>query len=131
MSLKTTGAEQAQHFLKNARYHKGDLPPVLDVEPSDRLISQTGGEEKMFKNVRACLQAVEKAWGIKPILYVSQRFVKKYLPDDLKRDYDVWIARYSEYRPDVNLVYWHLCQDGGVQGIHGPVDINVFNGFDF
>lgn len=131
MSLKTTGSEQAQHFLKNARYHKGDLPPVLDVEPSDRLISQTGGEEKMFQNVRAWLHAVEKAWGVRPILYVSQRFVKKYLPDDLKRDYDVWIARYSEYRPDVTLVYWQLCQDGRVQGIQGPVDINVFNGFDF
>lgn len=131
MSLKTTGTEQAQHFLKNARYHKGDLPPVLDVEPSDHLISQTGGEEKMFRNVRAWLQAVEKAWGVKPILYVSQRFVKKYLSDDLKRDYDVWIARYSEYRPDVTLVYWQLCQDGRVKGIQGPVDINVFNGFDF
>ena len=130
-SLKTSGAAQAKHFIKHTKFQKGDLPPVLDVEPSDHLISQTGGEEKMFRNVRAWLQAVEKAWGVKPILYVSQRFVKKYLPDDLKRDYDVWIARYSEYRPDVTLVYWQLCQDGRVKGIQGPVDINVFNGFDF
>jgi len=41
----------------------------------------------------------------------------------------VWIARYGEYKPDVNLVYWQLCQDGKVAGIHGPVDINVYNGF--
>ena len=133
MSLKTTGTDQARNFLRNARYHEGDMPPVLDIEPTDRQIKATGGIDVMFRNVRAWISAVEKQWGVKPILYVSQRFVNKYLSEapDLKKDCDVWIARYSEYKPDVNLEFWQLCQDGRVRGIHGPVDINVYNGLEF
>jgi lysozyme len=57
--------------------------------------------------------------------------VNKYLPlaPDIRENYQVWIARYGEYKPDVQLVYWQLCPDGRVKGIHGEVDINVFNGY--
>ena len=48
---------------------------------------------------------------------------------DIKKKYNVWIARYGEYKPDVHLVYWQLSPDGRVNGIHGDVDINVFNGY--
>ena len=74
---------------------------------------------------------VEKRVGVKPILYVNQRFVNNYLmyQSDLKRDYRIWIARYSEYKPDVKLTYWQLSSDGRVAGIQGDVDINVFNGY--
>ena len=85
----------------------------------------------MFKEIRQWLNAVEAAWGVRPILYISQSFVNKYLPyaPDLMKNYNVWIARYGEYRPNVNLIYWQLSPDGRVSGIHGDVDINVFNGF--
>ena len=65
------------------------------------------------------------------MLYISQSFVNKYLPlaPDIRENYQVWIARYGEYKPDVQLVYWQLCPDGRVKGIHGEVDINVFNGY--
>lgn len=68
---------------------------------------------------------------MRPILYVNQMFVNRYMQhaDDIKRHYNVWIARYGEYKPDVKLVYWQLSADGRVSGIHGPVDINVFNGY--
>jgi len=104
---------------------------VLDVEPSDGDISKMGGVQTMWRNIRAWLQAVERRCGVKPILYVNQRFVNKYLPEapDIKRDYKVWIARYGEYKPDVKLVIWQLSPDGRVKGITGEVDINVFNGY--
>jgi len=68
---------------------------------------------------------------MRPILYINQMFVNKYLQDadDIKQRYNVWIARYGEYKPDVRLVYWQLSPDGRVDGIHGDVDINVFNGY--
>lgn len=77
------------------------------------------------------MQIVEKRIGVKPILYISQIFVNRYLPlaPDIKKNYNVWIARYGEYKPDVRLVYWQLSQDGRVNGIRGYVDINVFNGY--
>ena len=57
-------------------------------------------------------------------------FIEKYLYDGPKEilTYNVWIARYGEYRPYIKLLYWQLSPYGRVKGIHGDVDINVFNG---
>ena len=131
-STKSSGSEQARWFLQNTRFEKGDLPPVLDIEPSGYQIRLMGGVEAMWKEIRVWLNAVEKVAGVKPLLYVSQNFVNKYMEDvpDIKRNYKVWIARYGEYKPDLRLAIWQLCPDGQVSGIRGKVDINVFNGYN-
>ena len=130
-STRTSGALQARFFLRNTRLRKGDLPPVLDVEPTAAQISKAGGADALFRNVRQWLKTVQAATGTKPVLYVSQSFVNKYLDraPDIKRNYHVWIARYGEFKPDVKLLFWQLSPDGRVRGIHGDVDINVFNGY--
>ena len=128
----TSGAKrQANYFLRHSRFAKGDLPPVLDVEPTPSQVRKMGGVSAMFSRIRTWLDIVTGRTGVRPILYVSQQFVNRYLPSapDITRDYKVWIARYGEYRPEVRLVFWQLCPDGRVSGIHGDVDINVFNGY--
>lgn len=130
-STTSPGAAQAAYFLKCSHFGKGDLPPVLDVEPSDAQIVKMGGAEVMFRHIRDWLKVVQKHTGKRPILYISQMFTKQYMPlaPDLGDNYPVWIARYGEYKPDMKLVYWQLCPDGRVRGIHGEVDINIFNGY--
>ncbi len=130
-SHRTSGALQARYFLKNLHLQQGDLPPVLDVEPSAAQVAQMGGAKAMWQQVRQWLTAVERHTGMRPILYISQMFVNKYLnlAPDIKGGYPVWIARYGEYKPDVKLWIWQLAPDGRVAGIHGSVDINVFNGY--
>lgn len=130
-SPTSTPSRQASYFLRHSRFAKGDLPPVLDVEPTPSQVRKMGGAQAMLSRVRTWLKAVHRATGTRPVLYVSQQFVNKYLPlaPDLARDYKVWIARYGEYRPDVRLAIWQLCPDGRVSGIVGEVDINVFNGY--
>jgi lysozyme len=130
-SVKSSGAAQAKHFIQNTLFREGDLPPVLDIEPTKAQIQYMGGPEAMFRHIRVWLKAVEQRTKVKPILYVNQMFVNNYLSaqPDLKRDYRIWIARYSEYKPDLRLTYWQLCPDGRVTGIQGYVDINVFNGY--
>lgn len=129
-SIHSSAEQQARHFLKNSRIAKGDFPPVLDIEPTHEQIQKMGGARILFERIRIWLKMVERQTGIRPILYISQIFVNRYLPlaPDLKKNYDIWIARYGEYKPDVRLVYWQLSQDGRVRGIRGDVDINVFNG---
>lgn len=124
-------AQQAKQFLKHTMVRKGDFPPVLDVEPTKEQIKKMGGTGVLFARVRTWLRMVERATGVKPILYISQTFVNRYLGQapDLKQNYQIWIARYGEYKPDIRLVYWQLCPDGRVAGMHGAVDINVFNGY--
>lgn len=130
-STTTPAREQANFFLKHSIIQKGDFPAVLDVEPLPSQIKKMGGAGVLFARVRTWLRLVERATGRKPILYISQSFVNRYLPmaPDLKKNYQVWIARYGEYKPDIHLVYWQLCPDGRVAGIRGEVDINVFNGY--
>ena len=130
-STRTPAAAQARYFIANSKFRKGDLPPVLDVEPTHAQIKAMGGAQVMFKAIRTWLRIVGKHTGTRPILYISQSFVNRYLSTapDLKHDYNVWIARYGEYKPDINLVIWQLCPDGRVKGIRPEVDINVFNGY--
>lgn len=131
-STTTDARDQATHFLKTAHFNKGDFPPVFDVEPSDAQIKAMGGAEKLLSEMRVWLKAVERQVGIKPVIYVNQSFVNKYLQNapDLKRGYLIWIARYSEYKPDIRLCWWQLSATGHVKGIQGDVDINVFNGYE-
>lgn len=130
-SHRSTGADQAAFFLHNSHFKTGDLPPVLDLEPLPSQVRKMGGAVAMWRRVRNWLQIVEKHTGMRPILYISQTFVNRYLDaaPDIKHSYPVWIARYGEYKPDVKLWVWQLAPDGRVKGIHGPVDINVFNGY--
>lgn len=130
-SLTSGGREQARHFMQKSQYQKGDLPPVLDVEPTDWQIEQAGGTEAMFRQVRAWLKAVQEQWKVRPILYIGQSFALKYMPfaPDLSANYFVWIARYGEYMPHFKLTFWQLSPDGGVSGIRGDVDINIYNGY--
>ena len=124
------GVAQARYFLSVANPRKGDMPPVLDVELTDNEIYKMGGSERMIREMTRWLEVVRAHCGTAPVLYVSQRFVDRYLsdPDSPLRDYPVWIARYSNYRPYVRLSFWQLTPYGRVGGITGPVDIDVFNG---
>lgn len=126
----SSGLQQAKHFLKVSSIIGSDLPPVLDLEPTSKQIAQMGGDAAMFRQVLVWLHAVERHCGKRPILYVGQLFVNNHLknaPSEL-RNYKVWIARYGEFKPYVKLLHWQLTPYGRVRGIHGEVDINVFNG---
>ena len=130
-STITSPTLQANFFLNCSHFRSGDFPPVLDVEPMPSQIKKMGGTGVMFDRIRTWMNIVHRRTGVRPILYVSQTFVNRYLSlaPDIKKNYNVWIARYGEYKPDVRLVYWQLCPDGRVRGIRGFVDINVFNGY--
>lgn len=127
---KSDGVGQARFFLQKARIAKGDLPPMLDVEPSEAQIKEMGGEARMFANIVEWMRIVSHATGTKPILYISQMFVNRHYPNapqELKQC-PVWIARYGEYRPYVKLLYWQLTPYGRISAVNTEVDVNVFNG---
>ena len=130
-STRQSATAQANYFVNNSRFRRGDLPPMLDVEPSDAMIKAMGGAEALFDAMRKWLEYVERTVGVRPIIYVNQRFVEKFLSQapDLKTNYQLWVARYSAYKPDTHLTFWQLSEDGRVDGIMPEVDINVFNGY--
>ena len=130
-SIRTPATAQANYFTTHTLFRKGDFPPVLDVEPTHDQVQQIGGTDELLRRIRTFLSIVERRTGMRPILYVNQMFVNRYMQhaEDIKKNYNVWIARYGEYKPDVKLAFWQLSADGRVNGIQGAVDINVFNGY--
>lgn len=120
-----TGKGQAQHFFETVSLESGDLPPVLDIERGWNLPA-----EKIQKEVRAWLDAMEQAYGVKPIIYTYVTFYEKYLKGKFD-DYPLWIAHY--YQPDNPRIsrtwdFWQHSEQGRVNGIVSKVDFNVFSG---
>jgi lysozyme len=121
---------QAKHFLNSVKMEAGDLPPVLDIEKSKKF-RRKSDITTFQKNVKIWLQIVEKATGVRPIVYSGYRFFNDYL-DNTVKEYPVWLAYYN--LSDLNMSYskkWHFWQHtdkGRVSGVSGNVDLNVFNG---
>ena len=129
-STKVSGARQAEYFLKHTNIQPDDLPPMLDVEPSNHRVAKMGGDKELVRQMKIWLNIVEKATGKRPLIYSYQKFIDEHLAeaDDLLQDYPVWVARYGEYKPYYRLLHWQLSPTGRVTGIEGEVDINVYNG---
>lgn len=122
---KKDGKIQAQNFFEHVKIESGDLPPVLDIEKGWNLPA-----EKLQKEIQKWLDAMEQAYGVKPIIYTYVTFYEKYLKGKFD-DYPLWIAHY--YQPNNPRItrqwhFWQHSEEGHVNGIVARVDFNVFNG---
>ena len=116
--------EQAEFYIKNVKLSSGDFPPILDIEKT----SDVQSVEKLKKGIKNWLSIIEGHYGVKPILYTYSHFYKSYLKDDFS-DYTLWIANYNTVKnplPSSNWQFWQYSEEGSVNGIKGPVDLNVF-----
>ena len=119
------GKTQAKNFIDKVEIVTGDLPPVLDIEQTNR-VSPTQLRQEMTK----WLDAVELYYGVKPIIYTNAEFYKKYL-QGYYDDYPLWVAHYlqpNEPRISREWSFWQHSEQGRVNGIRAKVDFNVFNG---
>ncbi|HEV7332033.1 MAG TPA: glycoside hydrolase family 25 protein [Flavisolibacter sp.] len=119
------GKSQAKQFLNTVKLESGDLPPVLDIEKGWNI-----PKAKIQQEVKVWLDAVEAAYGVKPIIYTYVTFYEKYLKGAFD-DYPLWIAHY--YQPNSPRIkrpwqFWQHSEEGRVNGIRSKVDFNVFNG---
>lgn len=121
---QTDAIRQADFFIRSVKLEQGDLPPVLDIE-------RVGSDERgLRKNLKIWLDRIEKHYHVKPILYASYKFKKRYLSDSTFNAYPYWIAHY--YADSVQYQgewkFWQHTDVGQLPGIKEKVDLNVFNG---
>ncbi len=122
-------ADQAKHFINTVKLQKGDLPPVLDAEITGKLQNKT-----LRKNTLTWLQAIEKHYGVKPIIYTNQKFYLSHFTGEEFDGYPIWIARYNSTKnpPFIPFgrqwAFWQYGDCGHLEGIKGCVDFNVFRG---
>jgi lysozyme len=116
---------QAKNFESTVHLEPGDLPPVLDIE-----VSNNQPDSIIRKTAKIWLNAIEKKYGVKPIIYTNINFYKAYLGKAFN-EYPLWISHYyNNDRPPAGRSWtlWQLSDSGHVNGISSPVDFNVFNG---
>jgi lysozyme len=118
------GAEQAQNFLAVVPIAHDALPPAVDLEFGGNC-GRIPDAATMRRELDAFLAPVERAYAKPALLYVTPEFLDAYraaLPDRA-----LW--RRSILRaPDDSAPWlvWQYHNRGRVDGIRGPVDLNVF-----
>lgn len=120
-SPKASGLVQFQNFSSNIDFRKQDLIPVIDVEHRGRV-----SIGYFHTQLKILLEEIERAYGVRPIIYTGVNFYNKYLSGMYKK-YKFFIARYHtdeqpELCDDVPIVLWQFTPEGYINGIKGHVD---------
>ena len=119
------GRTQAEYYLHQVHLDEGDLPPVLDIEECGTLTS-----EGLRYEALQWLRTVEERYHTTPIIYTGLRFRLQHLDTPEFQRYPFWIAHY--YVPKLGYKgpwrFWQHTDLGHVDGIQGPVDLNIYNG---
>lgn len=118
--------KQATNFINNVKLHKGDLPPVLDIE--ELSVIQT--EKSLKTGLLRWLNKIEEYYGVKPIIYTGEKFFLSYLNNSDFNKYHLWIANYNNQKgPFIkNYILWQFTDKGQLKGLNENVDLNIFNG---
>lgn len=120
---------EADYFLAEIRRAGG-------IEPGDLLVLDIeDGEGKLGDWALRWCQHVERATGVKPLIYTGAWFSEPHgfaLSSELAA-YPLWLAAYQGSQPPApapwdRVAMWQFTDKGAVPGISGPVDLNRFNG---
>lgn len=115
-SSKTTAYQQMANIRKVVKKSEQDLVPVLDIEGhhSGRLY---------MERVDKLLELMEKEYGVKPIIYTSEKLYKTHFATKKYSKYHIFIANYRGY-PSTRFTLWQYTERGHCNGISGYVDFN-------
>lgn len=126
-TLCRPGAVQAAHFIATAPREAGALPPAVDLEHMGPC-RQGPTSENVIGEIDAYLDAVEAAYGVRPILYTTREFHDAHLAE--LRGETFWIRSLFN-APDFRARDWVIWQHhnrGQKRGVSGPIDLNAFRG---
>lgn len=117
--------EQAENFIKTVKLHKGDLPPVLDIEK----LPENQPLDSLKVGLRRWLEKVEKHYNVKPIIYSGESYYSDFLEDEFSK-YTFWIANYNFFVENIkdDWTFWQFTEKATIPGIRGTVDVNIYNG---
>jgi lysozyme len=147
-------AQQANAFIQAVGADKGELPPVLDLEPvldeNQRDISSSGNT--LMTRMKIWLDAVESAFGRKPMIYTSTSYVTSHGANAAWLvNYPLWIAQYpwipgthNEYTDPAMMptpggipqqppvfqpwIFWQYSEAGRLNAFSSAIDFNYFKG---
>ncbi len=117
-SSKTTAYQQFANFKSMVKKSEQDLIPVLDIE-------ERHNKNLNMERVDKLLELMEREYGVKPMIYTSERVYFDRFTGKKYKDYKFFIANYRR-RPNVSFTLWQYTQTGKINGISGYVDFGQF-----
>ncbi|MBK0331728.1 lysozyme [Brachybacterium sp. MASK1Z-5] len=122
-TLCSSGADQAKAFLAAVPPSDDALPPALDLE-FDGACEKRPEAKQAKEEVAAFIDAVEKAWGRRVVLYSSREWRDHY-GLDATEDRPDWLYNDGSRPVQGDWALWQTRFDGSVAGVKGDVDIDV------
>ncbi len=129
-SFDSPAETQAENFIANVPIISKMLPPVIDVEYYGDYFSNPPDVETTRQELKTLIDLLESHYGVKPILYSTQRAYHRYIQDAFS-DCKLWIR--DVYLPPVcaDWTFWQYTDRAKLNGYSGPeknIDLNVFCG---
>jgi len=135
LNYDTTGKAQAKNFIDNVPISDQNLPPVVDLELYGIYEDNALPKEQVKVILDEFLKELENHYGVKPIIYTTQRIFKMYIGTDYK-DYQIWIVDLDNAWPETlqngeTFTFWQYSHRGMMDGYDGDetfIDMNLYNG---
>ncbi|WKY48717.1 GH25 family lysozyme [Eubacteriaceae bacterium ES3] len=135
LNYDVTGQSQAEHFINTVEMDKDNLPPVIDLELYGDYNDSPLTKEEVQIILDEALSTLEEHYGVKPIIYTSQRVFNMYIGEDYT-DYKFWIVDLDNSWPDTlpngeEFTFWQFTHRGMMDGYEGDetfIDMNLYNG---
>ncbi|TGL59791.1 glycoside hydrolase family 25 protein [Leptospira jelokensis] len=128
-TLCKPGIEQAKNFIETVPFDSLSLAPVVDLEFEGNC-KERPNLENVQNEIQTFLDHVDSHFKKKTILYLTNEFISKYLGDHFF-NHPIWIRNIFTHPntfSSIDWVIWQYKNRERVNGIQGPVDINVMNG---
>lgn len=130
-SFDSPGKTQAENFIDHVPALEGMLPPVIDVEYYGNYFRNPPDAERVEPELRAMVEALEEAYGVKPVIYCTMSAYRRYIKEGFP-DCDLWIRNvYWTPRVDREWTFWQYTDKAKLSGYDGDepcIDVNVFCG---
>ena len=130
-SYASSGATQAENFIKTVGDLEGRLIPAVDMELTAEEVYNPPEKADVVRGLKSFLAIVEEKYGVKPLIYAQKDYWDKYLAEDFST-YPRW-ARNVFYPVYIDAgddwVIWQYNDRGVLEGYSGEkyIDLNIIN----
>lgn len=131
-TLCRPGKDQAKNFLATVPREPGALPFAIDLEFGGNCGARPSAQA-LIAELADFLNEVRRVHPETPVFYVTYDFYDRYMKNNIGQfpDHHLWLRNIFYEPAQKNCDRWRLWQfahRGRLDGIAGPVDLNVFCG---
>lgn len=129
-SFESSGKTQSQNFIRTVPKVSGMIPPVVDIELYGKFKKNLPSKQTVQSELQIVFDELENYYGVKPIIYSTERTYNLYLKDNYK-EYPLWIRNVYLKPNKYEWMFWQYSDHGRLKGFNGKekfIDMNVFNG---